>query len=444
MFWKINKKLVGLVDSALGVLPGYVRNDLIFPGVEIINIDTKKMLTSFDYFDFDVTNALKTSKSDTNFQAKIGQYRLNHKPFSIKLNISSLVTQKGNARIFIGPKALPGEFNKMRNLFFLLDSFEINLKKGKNMVTRSSNEMKLSKDLTSLKITKKRLEDAEFGLNALPLEMVDKQIGFPQRLTLPKSSENGLTFQIFVLVSPYVKPTLGGRITNVEYNLDAILNPGFPFDLNIDMNQLLDLPNAIVKDVIITHKVENKQTKEVESDTMDDNNAWTGSEIDKPFRPLKLSTRPEFTMKREPFDYKAKRGQYGKKEDYLAKRGDYNKGKASNITPNTLITEINTDVIRNEPVQEIEIDIKKDLNSNLSDIDKTVYKVITDSTEKTIKKVQEENTIQEKTTPSTDKEYEEVFNRIVKVLPKDRNPTVYDFLFTNPINEYNLEEKIYE
>ncbi|KPI97037.1 Arylphorin subunit alpha [Papilio xuthus] len=553
MFWKINKKIVDLVDCALSVLPGYSRNDLIFPGVEIVNVDIKKMMTSFEYFEFDATDALKTSASNSKFLVKIGQYRLNHKPFSIKLNISSLVTQKGFAKLFISPKVLPGQMGQMKNLFFMLDCFEINLKRGKNMITRTSDEMKLSPDLTSLKIIKKQLEDAEFGLNALPLKTVESQTGFPSRLVLPKGSENGLPFQIFVFIAPYIKPAVNGRFANVEYNFDAMLNPGYPLDLNINMHQLLDLPNALIKDVIITHKVENKPVKEV-VDVPESSNTWSSneiepmgllksparpsfnankqpfdykskkgqygkkedylakrtnykvdtqdtseiptsyyaesiknqfideseedisktlyninsmesdfsekpkneeefdeilkksSEIQKPLRILKLSARPDFTMKREPFDYKSKRGQYGKKDDYSTKRGNYTKKWQDNFKETS--TENVMDISTNKEVRDLEIKVKEDLNTNEKDFEKIIYTSNDDKNvfKNVIKETEKTDSLQNPT-----KDLKEEYNvddimtePTVVIISKKRNPTVYDFLFTNPFDNFDsTEEKVY-
>lgn len=94
LFWRLNKKIVDLVDDALKVLPSYSRSELYFPGVEVQNIEVKKMMTTFDNFMFDVTNALKTEGVDSKFVVKISQARLNHKPFSFKISVSSLVAHK--------------------------------------------------------------------------------------------------------------------------------------------------------------------------------------------------------------------------------------------------------------------------------------------------------------------------------------------------------------
>ncbi|XP_072944984.1 arylphorin subunit alpha-like [Epargyreus clarus] len=351
VFWAINKKMVDIVDNALKVLPGYTRNELYFPGVEVLNVDVKKMMTAFESFDFDVTDALETGENDTKFKVKISQSRLNHKPFSIKVNISSLVTQKGLLKIYLGPKVLPGEHVVKKNLFMLLDCSEVNLKVGGNIITRTSADMgDSSDDLLSLYTIKKKIEDAEFGLNALTLKLIDEQIKFPSRLVIPKGLPEGLPLQIFVFIVPFVK-AIGGRMINAEVNKDALLSPGYPLDLDIEVRELFDLPNALVKDIVVTHKGSNDKTNYANTYGP---KSWQNSEYNTPNEPviLSLAARPDFTLRKEPIDYKSKKGQYGKKEDYAAKRDfkykkDYTKEVDKTVATNNdnYITKVTTDKV---------------------------------------------------------------------------------------------------
>ncbi|KAF9789107.1 hypothetical protein SFRURICE_005709 [Spodoptera frugiperda] len=302
MFWKINKKIVDLVDSALKLLPTYSRNELYFPGVEIVNIDVKKMMTACDYFEFDVTDALKLDDSKSTFNVKIGQPRLNHKPFTVKLNISSLVTKKGLVKIYLGPKLSPGELAAKKNLFTLLDVFEVNLKVGTNVISRTSDDMQhFSSDFVSVKTIRKNIEDAEFGLNSLPLKRIEEQIGYPTRLILPKGLTQGLPIQIFVFIAPFTKASVSSSYSasNAEFN-SAILSPGYPLDLLVEDKQLFGLPNALIKYVTITQKSDSKVenyggpgvTKQ-----------WYGTNTYDP------SARPNYSANtRKSFDYNAKKG----------------------------------------------------------------------------------------------------------------------------------------
>lgn len=252
IFWKLNKKIVNMVENALSNIPTYSRNELYFPGVKIMTVDIKKMSTSFDTFEFDVTDALKSPDSDSSFQIKIAQPRLNHKSFAIKVNVTSLVAQKGLMKIFLGPKLLPGELALNKDKFMLIDTCVIALKKGGNVVTRTSDEINnISPDFLTLKALRQSVEDAEFGIGDLPLENIQKLTGFPSRLLIPKGTEEGLPLQIFVFIAPFAKVNIATAVA--EFN-SAILSPGYPLDLAVDDKQVFDLPNSIVKEILVTHK----------------------------------------------------------------------------------------------------------------------------------------------------------------------------------------------
>ncbi|XP_037292937.1 arylphorin subunit beta-like [Manduca sexta] len=309
IFWKMNKKIVDMVDEALKLLPSYARNELYFPGVEVINVDVKKVMTFYDYFEFDATDALKSAADNSTYQIKIAQPRLNHRPFSIKINVSSLVTQRGVVKVYLGPKILPGELAKKKNSFVLLDRFEYRFKIGSNIISRTSDDMKhFSEDFMSLRNLRKKVEDAEFGLDSLPLKTVDSQIGYPARLILPRGTMKGVPLQIFVFVAPYAKYSTGvmHSLKSMEFN-KAIMSPGYPLDLVVQDKQLFELPNAMVKEIVVTHKGEGKVENYGGPGVT---KKWYGTDTYDP------SSKPNYDGNRKkPFDYSAKKGQYGKKED---------------------------------------------------------------------------------------------------------------------------------
>ncbi|XP_045774466.1 arylphorin subunit alpha-like [Maniola jurtina] len=364
-FWKLKKKIVDLVDTALKVLPSYSRNELYFPGVDVQNIEIKKMMTTFDNFKFDVNSALKTEGEESKFEVKICQPRLNHKPFSFKISVSSLVAQKALVKIYLGPKVMPGELVESKNLFMLLDSFEVNLKIGSNVLSRASNEIaNLSEDFLTLESLYKLVLDAEFGVDALPLKPVWSQIGFPSRLILPKGTSEGLPLHVFVFIAPYVKATIGGSRTNMDLNTDAILSPGYPLDLNIEIQQLFNLPNAMIKEISITHKSESTSYNKPANSYNSNSRVWPtdDQESDVPSGPLYLSARPEFTKR--TFDYKSKNNQYGKKTDYAAKRGNYNSYQNKKPEQVKIEAEDKTNVSTEPEKIEVVYNVSKKINTD--------------------------------------------------------------------------------
>ncbi|KAL4708991.1 hypothetical protein ACJJTC_005852 [Scirpophaga incertulas] len=363
VYWRINKKMVELIDKALSVLPPYTRSELYFPGVEVLGVEAKKMLTSFDNFIIDVTDSLKATHKNTSFQVKISQARLNHKPFTLKFNISSLVAQKGFIKLYIGPKTLPGQMIYKKNSFVLMDCFEFNLKSGINVISRSSTDMNnFSNDLLSLKDIRKKVEDSEFGLDALPLKYVEEQVKYPARLILPQGSTEGLPLQLFVIVAPFYSPAMESSYR--DFN-SAILSPSFPFDLDID-SSLLNLPNVLLKDIVITHKNgadgnkgKSKKwnpTNSNDSFQADYSNGYSPSQFEKENnyamneenkRDL-LNQRPAFTYKNSnSVDYSAKRNQYKSAENYGVKTtGDATTSTTENPdTTSTIINAANEDAM---------------------------------------------------------------------------------------------------
>ncbi|XP_047992740.1 uncharacterized protein LOC125231338 [Leguminivora glycinivorella] len=344
--WKIIKKIVDVVDEALKSLPGYIRNELYFPGVQILNVEVKKVNTMFEPFKFEVTDALRTSIDRPMFDVNVVESRLNHKPFTLKLNISSLVSQKGLVKIYLGPKILPGEFAAKKDLFMLLDSFECNLKIGSNVISRTSNAIeRTSEDFISLKVLRKLVEDAEFGLDVKPLNSLENLSGFPSRLLLPKGTPEGLPMELLIFVAPYVKVTAAGiNVTpKTEFN-SATLSPGYPFDLNLDDKLFISLPNVLVKDIIITHKDSSGANK----GEYDGSKKWDGSGKPNTYGP-----------KREPFDYNLKKTQYGKSQDYEPAKDDHA------TIPAKLSDEVVTDNV--QVTKDYDVDGQSDLNPEAED-----------------------------------------------------------------------------
>lgn len=364
IFWNINTKIVTIIDEALKVLPAYTKNELFFPGVEIINIDVKKIITTYDYFTFDVTDALKTE--ETGFRIKIGQPRLNHKQFTLKVNISSMVSQKGMMKIYLGPQIMPGELAIKKHLFTLLDTCQVNLKIGSNIITRTPEKMNyFSEDFRMLNTIQKNIENAGFGINLLPPKTILSQVGFPSRLMLPKGTAQGLPLQMFVFIAPYIKAGSDESYSTNNYKFNnAILSPGYPLDLNIQDQQLFQLPNAFIKHINIMQKGQSKvenyggpgitkswysvstydpsarsnytsknqqfgNKKEYSSRSYENRNISNSFKSDEEniesdyntiYREdngsnLRINYKGNnYPLNREPFDYKAKKAQYEKKE----------------------------------------------------------------------------------------------------------------------------------
>lgn len=451
VFWKLNKKIVDMVDNALQVLPSYTRNQLYFPGVEVQNIEVKKMTTSFENFIFDLTSALRTETEDTKFQVKISQPRLTSKPFAFKITVSSFVAQKALVKLYIGPKVTPGQLVEKKNLLMLLDCFEYNLKIGTNIITRTSNEMlKLSDDFNSLETIRKIVSDAEFGVNTLPLKTTWSQIEFPSRLILPKGTPEGLPLHVFVFIAPYVKPILGGFRSNIELNNEAIFSPGYPLDLDIEIQQLFSLPNALVKDITITHKSESASYNKAGNayNSSPNGKTWQSGDFETETRSglLSLPDRPEFTKK--TFDYKAKKNNYGKKSEYGAKRdkSQYQKYKTQDTIKDDAAKEEdkekeqeNVEVINNIYISP---NLDHEITTDYKDDNTLFYKIPSDDISK------EDESFFEISDETQSNDYDRIIEDMYSVkphllkMPKKKFSNIFNIIF-KPL-KIDSDEKVFE
>lgn len=87
----------------------YTREQLMFPGVSIEKIEMDRLITYFDEFYSDISQAVYYSedelkKPENNFFVRAKQYRLNHKPFTYKIHVKSDKDTQAVVKIFVGPK----------------------------------------------------------------------------------------------------------------------------------------------------------------------------------------------------------------------------------------------------------------------------------------------------------------------------------------------------
>jgi Hemocyanin, ig-like domain len=267
-------------------LPSYTHDELDFPGVKIDDVEVDKLVTYFDKFDADITNAVdvevydeKLAGSKTfgriahyngeDFVIKARQWRLNHVPFTFKLHVTSDKVTKGVIRVYLGPK-----FNtygqvygvdENRENFFLLDVFPVDFVVGKNTFVRDSQQFTMFvKDRTSFYELYKQVMSAYSGTGKFELDQTEAHCGFPSRLMLPKGKKGGMPFQFYFIVSPYhapITPQYEGYDEYVSCGISSgakyldSLPFGYPFDREIH-ESVWFTPNMYYYDVNIFHKKE--------------------------------------------------------------------------------------------------------------------------------------------------------------------------------------------
>ncbi|XP_043262248.1 uncharacterized protein LOC122403032 [Colletes gigas] len=240
-------------------IPKYTKEDLLFSGVEIQSVTVDKLVTYFDHFDSMLNNgvSIHNHKEAMNTLIMARQHRLNHKPFTYHIAVNSDKSTKAMVRIFLGPKhdVYGHELDLTKNYmtFLEMDQFVVDLKVGTNNIDRSSHESLyvMPDEVSSTTLYKKILASID---SADPFSYSTQTTGFPDRLILPKGKKEGMTYKLFVMVSPIeekkfthiVLPAWGRQ----PYDGRSM---GFPLDRPVDPLHFA-VPNMMLNDVVIYHK----------------------------------------------------------------------------------------------------------------------------------------------------------------------------------------------
>ncbi|XP_032519351.2 basic juvenile hormone-suppressible protein 2-like [Danaus plexippus] len=276
VFYQLQKRLSYSFMLFKLRLPSYTREDLLFNGVKINNVVVDKLVTYFDDYLMDMTNAvilnkdeMKKTVSDMKFLVR--KRRLNHQPFKVVLDIESEKTVDAVVRIFLGPKedhlGRLLDINRNRVNFVELDSFLYKLNTGKNTIERKSVDMhNLVHDRLMTHDLWKKLDTITDMKDLLWKDLRNYNTGFPTRLLLPRGRVGGMKMMLYVIVTPLrlvdnVDVSLNDLNRNnmmVDYRSTVLLDKmplGFPFDRKIDLTTFFT-PNMKFLDVVIYHKKE--------------------------------------------------------------------------------------------------------------------------------------------------------------------------------------------
>lgn len=145
VFFQLYKLLALKFQRFMSHFTPYSEKELVLPGVKVTEVKMDSLITYFDSFYTDLSNAVWYNLEEKyDFHVRAHQYRLNHKPFSVKINIDSDKEQKVTVKLFVAPKH--DEYGRELNLtenrmnMFELDLIVWQLKSGKNEIVRNSND----------------------------------------------------------------------------------------------------------------------------------------------------------------------------------------------------------------------------------------------------------------------------------------------------------------
>ncbi|XP_030762609.1 allergen Cr-PI-like [Sitophilus oryzae] len=270
--YMVYKKLLSYHHEFQHNLKPYTKDELVFPGVTIEKVEMDRLITYFENFFSDVTNAVWTSevqvKKNPSAQVWIIQQRLNHKPFTYKIHVNSNQDTQAVVKVFLGPKH--DEYGKPINIsvnrvnFVPIDSFKWHLQVGQNVIKRSSHEtMFFAADKTSYPVLTKKVTEAYKGAGKFHVTGKDNYFYFPDRYMLPKGTVGGVPYQFYFVVIPY-KPYQG----QTEETTFFYPHPGtgggyvddtstyFPLDRPIKFEEMFvhEVPNSYFYDTKVYHR----------------------------------------------------------------------------------------------------------------------------------------------------------------------------------------------
>lgn len=268
MFYQLYKRIMQKFMHWQRFRPSYTRQDLDFNGVEIKSVEMDKLITYFDVFDADITNAVDVIlNQDMNdnlekFIIKARNWRLNHLPFTVKLNVNSNRAQRAVVQMFIVSKydAYGREYSMEQNRenFLEMDKWMVDLKEGMNMINRQSSSFSYYvKDRTQYRTMMRNIYQKKWEM-----DNTEAHCGFPERLMLPRGKKEGMQFEFFFIVSPWIEPTNTQRQT-YDQNIVCGIGSGnrwidarpfgWPFDRPINMEHWYT-PNMHTYEAKIFHK----------------------------------------------------------------------------------------------------------------------------------------------------------------------------------------------
>lgn len=287
--WQWLKRVNLWWDSFNYNLAPYTIDQIGFDGVQVDSLEVDKLITYFDRFDADITNAVDievpqeenvselhrfgriSHHHGIDFVIKARQWRLNHVPFKVTVRVTSTKAVPSVVRIFLGPKFDDGGhligLNENRQNFVQLDVFKYDLVAGSNVISRESrNFIANVQDRTTYFELYKGLLGATKGERPFTLENTEAHSGFPNRLLLPKGKKGGQVYKLFVHIAPYHAPAVEqgtgfDKVVSVGIGSGARWVDALPFGypLNRPIDELVwNSSNMHYHEVNIFHKKENE------------------------------------------------------------------------------------------------------------------------------------------------------------------------------------------
>lgn len=283
VFYRWHKYIDDVFQEYKLTQPPYTSEELCLSSVEVVSVAVEsqgqknQLITGWSTFDFEASRGL-------DFQADkpvvVRLTHLNHHPFvySIKVVNSDSLPKEVTVRIFMAPKfnerGVEMNFMEQRLLWAEMDRFTHDLKPGPNHIQRSSTSSSItnSNEFTFRDLEKRPNPDNPGADENTLFNFCG--CGWPQHMLLPRGKQEGMSFELFVMVTDWSQDKVaqpdGSRSCSAAASFCGILDAlypdarpmGFPFDRRLDdrhpdipvrrTSDLTRLSNIAMQDITIT------------------------------------------------------------------------------------------------------------------------------------------------------------------------------------------------
>ncbi|XP_075147710.1 phenoloxidase 2-like [Haematobia irritans] len=261
IFYRWHGYLDNMFNKFKSLLPPYEANDLNYEGITIDNVEAKinsstsapnVLLTYWQKSNVDIAAGLDFGPNGSVYASFT---HLQHAPFEYVFQVTNSNSGKkmGTCRIFLCPKTneygVPLSLDEQRVLAIEMDKFTVNLVPGKNTIRRRSDESSVT---IPFERSFRRVGEKHQPKDATELSKFQFcGCGWPDHLLIPKGKPEGMTFDLFVMISDYANDAVEQTNNSVDACGDAYSfcglkdqkypdkrTMGFPFDRRLLANNL--------------------------------------------------------------------------------------------------------------------------------------------------------------------------------------------------------------
>nr|CBW54878.1 putative prophenoloxidase [Cancer pagurus] len=269
VFYRWHKYIDDIFQEYKLTQPPYTLEELSLSSVEVVSVDVdsrnkkNQLITGWNTQDFEASRGLDFN---ANMPVMVQLTHLDHNPFhyNIKLVNSDKLPMEVTVRIFMAPKqnerGVDMNLMEQRLLWAEMDRFTQNLKPGPNHILRASTSSSITnandftfRDLEQQPVPNDPGADGNTLFNFCGC-------GWPQHMLLPRGKQEGMPFQIFVMVTDWaqdkVVQPIRARNCSAAASFCGILDAqypdsrpmGFPFD-RLPMPMIFNRPLERTRDL---------------------------------------------------------------------------------------------------------------------------------------------------------------------------------------------------